>query len=58
VVRLPGTAGYEWSLTDLLDGQVYDRIGDELESDGLYVRLVAWGRHVFRVLGRADRVTA
>ncbi len=60
LVRLAGTAGDEWSLTDLLDGQVYERSGDELESVGLYVRLPAWGQHVFRVLGAqrpGDRLT-
>ncbi|NEB00852.1 alpha-amylase family glycosyl hydrolase [Streptomyces sp. SID13726] len=33
-------------LTDLLDGAVYDRDGDELADSGLFVSLAAWGCHV------------
>ena len=33
-------------LTDLLDGAVYDRDGDELTDSGLFVSLPAWGCHV------------
>jgi hypothetical protein len=39
-------AGRQWRLTDLLDGQVFDRDGGELAVDGLYVDLPAWGAHV------------
>jgi hypothetical protein len=39
--------GREWRLTDLLDGRVFDRHGDELAGDGLYVDLAPWGAHIF-----------
>jgi hypothetical protein len=50
-VALPweGLRGRQWRLTDLLDGQVFDRDGDELASAGLYVDLPPWGAHVFAV---------
>jgi hypothetical protein len=38
-----------WRLADLLDGQMYDRDGDELVDPGLYVDLPPWGAHVFLV---------
>jgi Alpha amylase, catalytic domain len=38
--------GRQWRLTDILDGRVYDRDGDELGSAGLYVDLPPWGAHV------------
>jgi hypothetical protein len=38
--------GRQWRLTELLDGRVYDRDGDELGSAGLYVDLPPWGAHV------------
>ncbi|GID30864.1 hypothetical protein Abr02nite_58470 [Paractinoplanes brasiliensis] len=52
-VRVPWSArGDSWRLTDLLDGQVFDRDGGELVEDGLYVDLPAWTAHVLR----ADRL--
>ncbi|MFC8428395.1 alpha-amylase [Streptomyces sp. NPDC057253] len=39
--------GREHRLTDLLDGAVYDRDGDELTDSGLFVSLPPWGCHVF-----------
>jgi len=50
-VALPwgGLRGRQWRLTDLLDGSVYDRDGDELAVNGLYVNLPAWGAHVLAV---------
>ncbi|WP_250002908.1 alpha-amylase family glycosyl hydrolase [Actinoplanes sp. M2I2] len=49
-VRLPwSSAGERWRLTDLLDGRVFDRDGDELARDGLVVGLPAWGFHVLEV---------
>jgi hypothetical protein len=47
-VGLPWNAlgGRQWRLTDLLDGRVFDRAGDELASAGLYVDLPPWGAHV------------
>jgi alpha amylase-like protein len=50
-VALPweGLRGRQWRLSDLLDGQVFDRDGDELASAGLYVDLPPWGAHVVAV---------
>jgi hypothetical protein len=47
-IALPWDAlrGRPWRLTDLLDGRVYDRDGDELAGSGLYVDLPPWGAHV------------
>jgi len=39
----------DWRFTDLLDGRVFDRHGDELASAGLYVDLPPWGSHLLRV---------
>jgi hypothetical protein len=46
-VRLPWTdlAGRAWELTDRLDGRRFERDGDELAADGLYVGLEPWGSH-------------
>jgi hypothetical protein len=46
-VTIPwSAAGASWRLTDLLDGRIFDRDGDELVGVGLYVDLPAWGFHV------------
>jgi hypothetical protein len=45
----PGLNGRSWELTDLLDGRVFDRDGDELATDGLYVDLPPWATHVLAV---------
>jgi hypothetical protein len=47
-VGLPWDAlrGREWRLTDLLDGRIFDREGDDMTSAGLYVDLPPWGAHV------------
>lgn len=39
-------AGRQWQLTDLLGGAVYQRDGDDLGANGLYVSRPAWGVHV------------
>jgi hypothetical protein len=46
-VRLPWDelGGAAWTLTDRLDGRTFDREGDELAADGLYVELDGWGAH-------------
>ena len=44
--------GTRWRLTDLLDGRVYDRDGDELAGPGLYIDLPPWGTHVLAVVRR------
>jgi hypothetical protein len=41
--------GRSWRLTDLLDGRVFDRDGDDLTGNGLFVDLPPWGHHVFAV---------
>lgn len=47
-VRLPwgDLAGCPWRLRDPLQGGVYDRAGNELQTSGLYVDLEPWGYHV------------
>ncbi|WP_433788905.1 hypothetical protein [Actinoplanes sp. CA-252034] len=42
----PGLAGRSWQLTDLLDGRIFTRDGDELAGGGLFVDLPPWGIHV------------
>ena len=38
--------GRSWNLTDLLDDRVFERSGDELADQGLFVALPPWGRHL------------
>jgi hypothetical protein len=45
--NLPGRS---WNLTDLLDDRVYERSGDELADQGLFVALPPWGCHLFAML--------
>jgi hypothetical protein len=42
--------GRGWNLTDLLDDRVYERSGDELADQGLFVALPPWGCHLFAML--------
>jgi glycosidase len=42
----PDLAGHSWTLTELLDGRVFDRAGDDLAGQGLFVDLPAWGGHL------------
>jgi hypothetical protein len=46
-IRLPWTdlAGRDWALTDRLDGRRFERPGDAMSADGLYVGLDPWGSH-------------
>jgi Alpha amylase, catalytic domain len=46
-VRLPwgDLAGRAWVLTDRLDGRRFEREGDALAGEGLYVALDPWGSH-------------
>ena len=46
-VRLPwgDLAGRSWSLADKLSEDRFERSGDELAREGLYVALDAWGSH-------------
>ena len=39
----------QWRLSDLLSGEVYDRSGDEIRNEGLYVELGPWQCHLFRL---------
>jgi len=41
--------GKTWRLVDVLRDVTYDRSGDEIGGDGLYVDLGAWGCHFFRM---------
>ena len=42
--------GRSWNLTDLLDDRVYERSGDELADQGLFVALPPWGCHLLAML--------
>jgi hypothetical protein len=46
-VRLPwqGLRGRGWELSDRLDGRHFERSGDELAGEGLYVGLDPWASH-------------
>jgi hypothetical protein len=37
--------GRTWTLADRLNGQTFDRAGDELAGEGLYVELEPWGAY-------------
>ncbi len=46
-IRLPwdDLQGRDWTLTDRLNAQRFDRAGDELATGGLYVAIEPWGSH-------------
>jgi len=46
-VRLPwdDIAGRDWTLTDRIGGQRFDRDGGAMAGDGLYVSLDGWASH-------------
>ena len=48
-VRLPwpDLAGRSWRLIDVLSGEAYERDGNEMSTDGLYVQLPPWGFNLF-----------
>lgn len=50
-IPLPGAdlEGQDWQLLDPLNGEQYERVGDELRQPGLFVELAAWRYHVFRL---------
>ena len=52
-MRLPwdDLAGRTWQLTDRLDGERFERAGDELAAEGLYVALDAWASHFLALAG-------
>jgi hypothetical protein len=45
-VDLPGKT---WRLVDGISGEVYDRGGDDMSENGLYVELGPWGFHFLRL---------
>ena len=50
-VRLPfgDLRGKSWKLNDLTSDACYERDGDSLERDGLYLDVAAWQYHVFEL---------
>jgi hypothetical protein len=50
-VHLPwdDLAGRSWPLSDALSGQTFEREGDELAGEGLYVGLDPWAAHFLRI---------
>jgi hypothetical protein len=50
-VQVPGDGirGKTWRLVDVLNGEVFDRDGDEMGGAGLYVDLGPWGCNFFRL---------
>jgi glycosidase len=50
LIQLPwdNLARSSWHLTDVLNGDIFDRDGDELHLTGLYVDLPAWKFHFLR----------
>jgi len=53
-VRLPfaDLAGHSVQLKDLMSSASYERRGDDLCAQGLYLDMPAWGHHVFDLTGR------
>ncbi len=51
LVRVPWDVlrGKQWRLSDQLSGESYDRSGDDMRDNGLYVELKPWGCHLFKV---------
>ena len=43
-------SGKTWRLVDGLSGESYDRSGDEMREDGLYVELGPWQCYFFQML--------
>jgi hypothetical protein len=43
-------SGRNWRFSDRLSHAVYDRNGDDLSTQGLYLDMPAWGYHIFDVL--------
>jgi hypothetical protein len=59
-VRVPwgDAGGRNWDLADRLGGQHFERSGDEVASDGLYVALDAWAFHFLSFTPRPVQVMA
>ena len=47
-IPAPALAGKTWRMTDEFSGTVFEREGNELQQDGLYVDLDAWGFHALK----------
>jgi hypothetical protein len=45
----PDLPGRDWRFTPLMGGDGFDRAGDELAADGLFVDLPPWGFHLLSV---------
>jgi hypothetical protein len=45
----PNLTGHDWALTDLLQGTVFERDGNELIDPGLFVSLDPWQCHLLAV---------
>jgi glycosidase len=52
----PEMAGEQWKLKDLMGEDCYDRDGDNLLSDGLYLDMPAWHFHVIEIKNSKPRV--
>jgi len=50
-VRLgwPDLAGRRWHLSDLLSDAAFDRAGDELAAEGMFVDLPPWQFHLLSI---------
>jgi hypothetical protein len=46
LVRVPWGGG-NWTLRDAMSGEVYERNGDQMQNEGLYVDLGPWNCHFF-----------
>jgi 1,4-alpha-glucan branching enzyme len=42
----PGLGSGDWRMYDRLSGQVFEREGRQMQDEGLYVELPAWGSHL------------
>jgi hypothetical protein len=54
--RLPfrDLGGSQWQIKDLLGDASYERSGDELASQGLYLDMLPWQAHAFAVRRRSS----
>jgi len=53
-IPLQELAGKAIRLRDLMGPAVYDRPGDEVRIQGLYLDLPAWGYHVFELTNTSE----
>jgi hypothetical protein len=52
LVRVPWDElrGKQWRLNDLLSGESYERSGNDMKDNGLYVDLKPWAYHLFELI--------